>query len=158
MSYDLHGSWNNDTGAPAALFDPKGNVNVVFGLRSWIQAGMCPKKMVMGLPLYGKKWALLDPNVNGIGADAIGIQPESGGDMAFFQIEEFNSKTGATVVYDADTVSVYSYSGTSWVGYDDPLIVTAKIGFAQALGLGGHFFWAAGFDRDWKITEQGIAN
>ncbi|KAL4328597.1 hypothetical protein AHAS_Ahas13G0216000 [Arachis hypogaea] len=155
MSYDLHGAWNNDTGAPAALFDPKGNVNAVYGLRSWIRAGICPKKVVMGLPLYGKKWTLLDPNVTEIGAAAIGIKPESGGDVPYFQIEAFNKESDATVVYDPDTVSAYSYAGTSWVGYDDPMTVTVKIGFAQALGLRGYFFWAAGFDRDWKITEQG---
>ncbi|MED6146994.1 hypothetical protein PIB30_039952 [Stylosanthes scabra] len=154
MSYDLHGAWDNNTGAPAALFDPKGNVNVVYGLRSWIWAGMCPKKVVMGLPLYGKKWTLLDPNVTGIGSEAIGVKPESGGDVPYFQIEAFNKKGNVTVGYDPDTVSAYSYSGTSWVGYDDPMTVTAKIGFAQALGLRGYFFWAAGFDRDWKITEQ----
>ncbi|RYR68103.1 hypothetical protein Ahy_A03g014573 [Arachis hypogaea] len=156
MSYDLHGAWNNDTGAPAALFDPKGNVNVVYGLRSWVRAGICPKKVVMGLPLYGKKWTLLDPNVTEIGAAAIGIKPESGGDVPYFQIEVFNKESDATVVYDPDTVSAYSYAGTSWVGYDDPMTVTVKIGFAQALGLRGYFFWVAGFDRDWKIIEQGI--
>lgn len=152
MSYDLHGSWNNETGAPAALFDPNSNVNVVFGLKSWIRAGLCPHKIVMGLPLYGRMWMLRDPNVNGIAAPAFGVRG-SEGTLTFFQIEEFNKQKGATVVYDVDTVSAYSYSGRSWIGYDDPLTVTTKVGFAQALGLGGYFFWAAMHDRD-KIIRQ----
>lgn len=156
MSYDLHGSWDNETGAPAALFDPNASVNVVYGLKLWIRAGACPHKMVMGLPLYGRMWMLRDPNVNSIGAPAFGVRG-SEGTLRFFQIEEFNKQKGATVVYDVDTVSAYSYSGRSWIGYDDPLTVTAKVGFAQALGLRGYFFWAAGHDRD-KIIRQGKTN
>lgn len=153
MSYDYHGSWNNDTGAIASLFDPNKNVNTVYGLQSWIWAGVNPQKIVMGLPLYGRTWELKDPNVHGFGAPSVGVGPGNG-TIAFFQVEEFNSQTGATVVYDVDTVSVYSYSGTTWIGYDNPLTATAKIGFAQALGLRGYFFWAAGFDN-WKISKQG---
>ncbi|OIV97253.1 hypothetical protein TanjilG_10787 [Lupinus angustifolius] len=152
MSYDLYGSGNNSTGAPAALFDPKSNINVVSGINLWIRAGLNPNKMVMGLPLYGKKWVLRDSNINGIGAPATGIYGVDG-TKAFFQIEEFNKETNATVVYDMDTISMYSYSNTSWIGYDDPFTVTIKVGFAQALGLRGYFFWAVGYDND-IITRQ----
>jgi len=31
-----------------------------------------------------------------------------------------------------------------------------KIGFAQALGLRGYFFWAISYDNEWKVTKQGI--
>ncbi|KAE9608291.1 hypothetical protein Lal_00026412 [Lupinus albus] len=152
MSYDFYGSWNNNTGAPAVLFDPKSNINIVSGIISWIQAGLDPKKMVMGLPLYGRKWMLRDPNVNSLGAPAIGVIGING-TKGFVQIEEFNKEMNAKVVYDMDTVSVYSYSNTSWIGYDDPLTVTVKVGFAQALGLRGYFFWAVGYDND-IITRQ----
>lgn len=153
MSYDYHGSWSNNTGAIASLFDPNSNVNTVYGLKSWIRAGVKPKKIAMGFALYGRTWELKDPNVHGIGAPAVGAGPGNGA-MALFQVEEFNRQTGASVAYDVDTVSVYSYSGTSWIGYDDALTVTAKIGFAQTLGLRGYFFWAAGFDND-KISSTG---
>ncbi|KAJ7979641.1 putative Chitinase [Quillaja saponaria] len=154
MCYDFHGSWNRETGAIASLFDPKSNVNTLYGLQSWIQAGALPSKLVMGMPLYGRTWQLQDPNVHGIGAPTIGVGPGDGA-MAFFQVEQFNTNSGATVVYDVDTVSVYSYSGTSWIGYEDPITVTAKVGFAQALGLRGYFFWAVGYDSQWKISKQG---
>ncbi|CAL0320152.1 unnamed protein product [Lupinus luteus] len=152
MSYDFYGSGNNSTGAPAALFDPKSNINVVSGIILWIRAGLDPKKVVMGLPLYGRKWMLRDHNVNGLGAPAIGVTGFDG-TKAFVQIEKFNKEMNATVVYDMDTVSVYSYSNTSWIGYDDPFTVRIKIGFAQALGLRGYFFWAVGYDSD-IITRQ----
>ncbi|KAI9125740.1 hypothetical protein K1719_003158 [Acacia pycnantha] len=153
MFYDYHGSWRNDTGPLASLFDPKSDVSTKYGLNSWVQAGLYPNKITMGVPLYGRTWELKDPNVHGFGAPAVGVGPGNGA-LAYFQVASFNRRTGATVVHDVDTVSVYSYSGTSWISYDDARTVTTKIGFAQAFGLRGYFFWAAGFDGDGKISRQ----
>lgn len=154
MTYDYHGPWSNQTGPLASLFDPKTNVSTIYGLYSWIWAGLDPRKITMGLPLYGRTWELKDPNVHGFGAPAIGVGPGNGA-MAYFQVAEFNRQTGATEVHDVDTVSVYSYSGSSWISYDDSLTIISKIGFAKVFGLRGYFFWAAGFDGDGTISRQG---
>jgi chitinase len=160
MCYDYHGSWDTSaTGAHAALFDPRTNLSSIYGLKSWIKAGVPGNKVVMGLPLYGKTWKLKDPNLHGVGAPAIGVGPEgdSGkGVLLFSEVEAFNKRTKATIAYDVDTASVYSFVGTTWVGYDDALSTTVKIGFAQALGLRGYFFWAISYDNEWKVTKQGI--
>lgn len=159
MSYDLRGSWANETGAPAGLFDPKGNLSAASGLVSWIRVGVLPEKIVMGLPLYGRTWRLREPSEHGIGAPAVGSGPGLDGAIAYFQVLDFNNETGASVVRDVDTVSVYSYSGTSWIGYDDPFTVRVKVGFARSLSLRGYFFWVAGLDTsDWKISTQGKQN
>lgn len=156
MCYDYHGSWDTTaTGAQALLYDPKSNISTSYGLRSWIKAGMPRQMVVMGLPLYGRTWKLKDPNVNGIGASAVGVGPGEEGVLTYSQVEKFNKENGATVVYDVETVSTYSYVGTSWIGYDDELSTTTKLGFAQALGLRGYFFWALSFDAGWKISTQG---
>lgn len=155
MSYDLLGSGSNVTGAPSGMFDSKSNVSVVSGLFSWIRGGVAPEKIVMGMPLYGKSWKLQDPNVHGIGAPNVGPGPGVDGGMAYFQVVDFNKQMGAKVVYDKETGSVYSYSGSTWIGYDDPFTVSVKVGFAQALKLRGYFFWVAGLDTlDWKIATQ----
>ncbi|XP_004508382.1 class V chitinase CHIT5b [Cicer arietinum] len=155
MSYDLHVSTSNETGAPSGMFDPKSNVTVSSGLISWIRVGVLPEKLVMGMPLYGKTWQLEDPKVNEIGSPSVGAGPGMDGSMAYFQVLEFIKLTRAKVVYDVDTVSVYTYSGSTWIGYDDPFTVSIKIGFAQAFSLRGYFFWVAGLDTfDWKISTQ----
>ena len=156
MSYDLRGYGSNATGAPSGMFDSKSNVSVVSGLFSWIRGGVAPEKIVMGMPLYGKTWKLQDPNVHGIGAPSVGSGPGVDGAMAYFQVVDFNKQMGAKVVYDKETGSVYSYSGSTWIGYDDPFTVSVKVGFAQALKLRGYFFWVAGLDTsDWKVSTQG---
>ncbi|KAF5445760.1 hypothetical protein F2P56_034786 [Juglans regia] len=155
MCYDYHGSWDTSaTGAHAALFDPQTNLSSVYGLKSWIQAGVPGNKLVMGLAFYGKTWNLKDPNSHGVGAPAIGVGPGDMGVLTFSQVMHFNNRTKATVAYDVDTVSAYSYTGASWVGYDDALSTTGKILFAQALGLRGYFIWALSFDKEWTITAQ----
>ncbi|KAI8570456.1 hypothetical protein RHMOL_Rhmol01G0035400 [Rhododendron molle] len=157
MCYDYHGSWDTTkTGAHAALFDPKSNVSTSYGLQSWINAGLPRSKLVMGLPLYGRTWKLKDPKVNGIGAPSVGLGPSPGnhGTMTYSQVETFNWENNATVVFDMETVSTYSYVGTSWIGYDDVRSTTVKIGYAQALKLRGYFFWAVNGDQAWKISRQ----
>ncbi|GAY56729.1 hypothetical protein CUMW_174120 [Citrus unshiu] len=74
--------------------------------------------------------------------------------MQFVQVGEFNRMNGATVVYDVESVSAYSFAGSTWIGYDDEISATIKIGFAQALGLRGYFFWALSYDDEWKISTQ----
>jgi chitinase len=154
MCYDYHGTWENFTGPNAALYDPKSNVSTSFGIGSWIQAGVSPKKLVMGLPLYGRTWKLLDPNVNGIGARAVGKGP-GGGILDYYQVLEFNKDNNAIVNFDGQTVSYYSYAGGFWVGYDDSITIDWKVQFARSRGLGGYFFWALGQDKDWIISKQG---
>ncbi|KDP38640.1 hypothetical protein JCGZ_03993 [Jatropha curcas] len=155
MCYDYHGSWDTSaTGAQAALYDSKSNISTSYGLKSWLGAGMPRHKVVMGLPLYGRTWKLKDPKINGIRAPAVGVGPGEDGVLTFSQVEKFNKENSATVVYDLETVSTYSYAGSSWIGYDDTLSTTTKIGFAQALGLRGYFFWALSYDKEWKISRQ----
>ncbi|KAJ9167260.1 hypothetical protein P3X46_021924 [Hevea brasiliensis] len=155
MCYDYHGYWDTTvTGAHAALYDPKSNISTSYGLKSWIRAGMPRHMVVMGLPLYGRTWKLKDPNLNGIGAPAVGLGPGDEGVLTFAEVVKFNEDNGATVLYDVETVSTYSYAGSSWIGYDDTLSTTTKIRFAQALGLRGYFFWTLSYDDEWKISMQ----
>lgn len=153
MCFDYHGSWENFTGAHAALFDLKSSISTSNGLVSWIQAGLPTKKLVMGLPLYGHTWTLKDPNVNGIGAPTVNVGP-GGGILRYYEIVDFNKGNNVTVVMDWPTVSYYAFVGDSWVGYDDSDSIKMKVRFARFWGLRGYFFWALGLDKDWTISRE----
>ncbi|XP_039164636.1 class V chitinase CHIT5b-like [Eucalyptus grandis] len=90
-----------------------------------------------GLPLR-KDLGAQDPNVTEIGAPAVKAGPGDGV-LPYSDVQVFNRNYSATVVYDAETVSTYSFAGTSWVSYDDVASAMVKIGLAQALGLQGIF-------------------
>lgn len=159
MTYDYHGAWNlTATGAQAALFDPKSNISTSYGLGSWIRAGVPKSKLIMGLPLYGRTWQLKDPSVYGIGAAAIdvGPGPDRTGVLTFAEVVKFNKDNKAKVVHDLESMSVYSVAGNYWVGYDDAISVSGKIGYARSLGLRGYFFWAVTGDHKWKISKIGM--
>ncbi|KAL0427651.1 UNVERIFIED_CONTAM: Nod factor hydrolase protein 1 [Sesamum latifolium] len=157
MNYDYHGKWDpTATGAQAALFDPKSNVSTSYGLGSWIRVGVPRSKLIMGLPLYGRTWQLKDPRFHGVGAPAVDVGPGPDGVLTYAEVVKFNRDHKAKVVYDLDTVSVYSVAGTSWVGYDDTTTVTVKIGYARGLKLRGYFFWAVNGDYKWRISKRGM--
>ncbi|XP_059460297.1 class V chitinase CHIT5a-like [Corylus avellana] len=157
MCFDYHGSWENFTGIHSALRDiGNGNLSTHFGIGSWIEAGVLPSQLVMGLPLYGRTWKLRDPYVNGIGAPALGVGPGDGA-FTYHQILDFNEENNATVVFDGQTASFYSYAGDYWIGYDDVQSVRLKILFARSRQLGGYFFWALGQDKGWTISSLGKA-
>lgn len=152
MCYDYHGSWDNFTGANAALYDPNSDISTVSGIGSWIKAGVPPAKIVMGLPMYGHTWKLKDPNVNHMGAPATGSGPGDG-TLTYNQVIEFNKRNRAIVKYDTMSVSYYSYIGDDWIGYDDVPSIVSKVEFAKRRGLGGYFFWALGQDLNWAISR-----
>ncbi|KAH0654720.1 hypothetical protein KY285_029602 [Solanum tuberosum] len=154
MCYNYQGSWDTSaTGAPALLYDKSSNISTSYGVSSWKQNGVPSTKLVMGIPLYGNTWELKDPNDHGIGAPAVGVGPGTHGEMSYDDIVTFNSENNASVVYNNETVSTYSYSGTNWIGYDDTNSIRAKIKYAKAQGLGGYFFWALGSDSNWTLSR-----
>ncbi|KAK6156582.1 hypothetical protein DH2020_010830 [Rehmannia glutinosa] len=153
MCYDYHGAWDpTATGSHASLYDKTSNLSTSYGISTWKGNGVTSKKLIMGMPVYGKTWELKDPNEHGIGDPAVGTGP-GGGTMIYSDILGFNSENNATVVFDNTTVSTYSYAGTNWIGYDDTTSVQYKVKFAKAQGLGGYFFWALGFDRNWDLAR-----
>nr|GLL20327.1 chitotriosidase-1-like [Ipomoea trifida] len=156
MCYDYRGAWNTSvTGAQALLYDRTSNISTSYGIWSWKQTGVDSRKIVMGMPLYGRTWELKDPKKHGIGDAAVGVGPGNNGDgiLSYSDIVGFNLGNNATVVYDNATVSTYSYAGTNWIGYDDVTSITTKIRFAKAQGLGGYFFWALGYDNHWTLSK-----
>ncbi|XP_051114365.1 nod factor hydrolase protein 1-like [Andrographis paniculata] len=155
MNYDYRGAWDTAaTGAHAALFDPRSNLSTSFGLGSWIRVGVPKSKIIMGLPLYGRTWRLRDRSDDGVGAPAVGVGPGEGGVLTYAEVVRFNREEKAKVAYDRETVSAYSVAGTSWVGYDDAMVVTVKARYARRLGLRGYFFWAISYDHNWTLTTR----
>ncbi|XP_039116132.1 class V chitinase CHIT5-like [Dioscorea cayenensis subsp. rotundata] len=148
MCFDYHGWWNtSETGLHAALYDPEKNISTSFGLGTWIREGMPAKKVVLGMPLYGRTWELKESEEHGVGSPAVNVGPGKGGKgiMVYGAIVRFNEENNATVVHDEERVAVYSYAGKSWLGYDDEWSVRKKVEYGMKMGLGGYFFWALGF-------------
>eukprot|EP00897_Mesotaenium_endlicherianum_P009418 jgi/Mesen1/8504/ME000480S07853 len=161
MTYDLHGSWEAQTGEHTALQDARAPVLSVAGsARAWLSRGLPRGKLNLGLAMYGHTWTLADDARHGVGAPATGggspgkVTKESG-TLAYFEILSF-IKSRAKVVQDKGTTSMYAYKGKQWVGYDNNSTIAAKAKYAQKNGLGGYFFWAIDLDNTFVLAKAAL--
>ncbi|KAD5318306.1 hypothetical protein E3N88_18252 [Mikania micrantha] len=157
MCYDYHGAWDRTpcvTGTLAALYDLNGTVSTSAGLESWIAAGMQKEKLVMGLPLYGRKWILQNPNEHGIGAPAVDQGQRYDNSISYEEVDAINAN--ATEVFDEETVSVYSFAGTTWISYDNESSIKKKVEYARDQNIGGYFFWQIVGDHGQRFSREGF--
>ncbi|XP_051150167.1 class V chitinase-like [Andrographis paniculata] len=157
MAYDFYDpSWYRDfTNLHAKLFDrPNPVVSGSYGVDRWVQAGLSPKKLVLGVPFYGYAWRLKSAGNNGVLAPASGPAGAGSGAMGYGEIRSFISRNNARVVYNSTVVGNYCYSGTTWIGYDETQAIGAKVAYAKQKGLGGYFAWHVGADSNWALSTQ----
>ncbi|KAJ8920078.1 hypothetical protein NQ315_011732 [Exocentrus adspersus] len=156
MTYDFHGHWDKQTGHVAPLYYYPGDTydyfNANFSINYWIEKGAPPRKLVMGMPLYGQSFSLADVgerglNVKSYGPGEAGEFTRAGGFLAFYEICERVKKRGWTVTRDPQgRIGPYAYLGNQWVSYDDISEIKRKSRFIKQLGLGGGMIWALDLD------------
>lgn len=149
MAYDLHGSWEPQTGHHTALEGPPGDkLTVSYAVQYWMDKGMPCKKIALGLGTYGRAFKLVNPNENGLGAStkdraAPGKYTREGGFLSYYEI----CTMGLTVVQDNTVKAPYGYKGDQWVGYDDEMSLTLKANsLIKEKNLLGAMFWALDLD------------
>ncbi|XP_055903295.1 probable chitinase 10 [Eupeodes corollae] len=156
MTYDFHGHWDKKTGHVAPLYYVEGDsydyFNANFSMNYWIEKGTPPKKLVMGMPLYGQSFSLADSSSRGLnektyGPGEAGKFTRAGGFLAYYEICENVNSGGWTVVRDDEgRIGPYAYRGNQWVSYDDVAEIRRKSQFVKDLGLGGGMVWALDLD------------
>ncbi|KAL6003497.1 hypothetical protein ACLOJK_023728 [Asimina triloba] len=162
MAYDFKSpGWGEAaTGAPAGLRNPSSRFSGSAGVEAWIKAGLAAKKMVFGLPFYGRAWRLVDPSRHGLGAPTNGRSTDPGvdnqGSITYARVKDFVRRTSATCEYDQTVVTDYCYSGSTWVGFDGVKSIAAKVSFAKEKRLLGYFAWSVVGDSNWELSRTGI--
>lgn len=157
MTYDIHGSWEPETAdhhAPLRQrsWDTTKN-DVESSVDHWIQNGLVPSKINLGIPLYGRSWKLASdvtaPPAPATGPGAAGPWGEEGY-LSYLEICLAIKNDGWQVVQDPNLLNgPYALSPTNvvnWVGYDDVAMVTEKSRFVLAHKLGGAMVWEVSLD------------
>ncbi|KAK7304787.1 hypothetical protein VNO77_42675 [Canavalia gladiata] len=148
MTYDLFTSdaYPTVTQPPAPLKNPRGQFSVDEGITKWInQLGVPARKLALGLPFFGYKWGLSDPNNHGLFAPAT----QGLGAVKYKDIKN----VGAQVVFNSTFVTNYAFKGTNWFGYDDTQSTSAKVAYAKQRGLFGYFAWHIEQDSNWALSQ-----
>jgi len=159
MCYDYHGKWDKKTGHNAPLLPrpteskKDWELNVDYSIEYLLKLGAKPEKTVLGVPLYGRAFTLLNPNSNKMGAPAKSISfqgpfTREDGFMGYNEIclEEMDKEAPWTYVFDKDHRAPYMFRGDSWMSFDDEKSLREKTNFAMEHGMAGVMTWSIDTD------------
>lgn len=151
MAYNMAGLWEGRTGHHGALHDHEWSVNAKsngeWAVNFWIQQGAPANKLMLGVPVYGRSFALTDRSSNGMGAPISGLgeaaeYTRNAGYMAYYEICIRTYSRGWSTHQDpAYRFGPYSWSGDNWVAYDSPMMADRKVDLLKSKGLGGAMVW-----------------
>jgi chitinase len=120
-------------------------------IEAYLKAGVPARKLVLGVPLYGRGWMGVPPANHGLYQDATGAAPFPPGDPLITDgvatYATLSSLPGFNHYFDAKRIAQWIYSPdtqTFWT-FDNPLTATAKMVYVQVRvpgGLGGAYVWA----------------
>ena len=156
MTYDFFGGWNKETGHHANLFPSSGNLqsgpNVRSSVRGHVMAGVPSKKIVLGVPFYGRGWAGVKEEHNGL------FQPFEG--QAFtIPFDSLNSsfvnQNGYQRYWDDKAKAPYLWHPDSlqFISYEDQESLKYKCDFIKEKGLAGVMFWEYSQDKNGALLE-----
>ncbi len=167
MTYDYHGTWENAAGFLAPLgrdpADPA-NANVEDTVELFLREGIPARKLVLGLPFYGKGW----------GGCSAAYQPCSGpladppeaafefsklADEGYLTRDEEGNHTiggrGYRRGWNPLAAAPYLYNPDSriFITYDDEVSTREKIRFARRKGLLGAMYWEIAADGHGVLAD-----
>ncbi|KAK8854649.1 hypothetical protein IAR55_003388 [Kwoniella newhampshirensis] len=138
------GSWDPVAGHQANLYSDNPNASSVDkAVRYFLNQGVHPNKLVMGMPVYGRAFA----NTDGIG------NPYKGVDGGSWEAGMWDYKAlpqhGAQEINDHRLGASYSYDPHKrlLISYDTQPIAIQKAQYINQLGLGGAMFWELDADK-----------
>jgi chitinase len=153
MTYDYHsgpGTTNFNAPLYAARGDPTPGLNIDASMQAFLDAGVAPAKLLVGIPFYGHGYGGV-PNVGdglfqqGTGTP-VGWKPMDGDWRVLSQSRLRDPRYVRHWESDAQVPWLYDSSTGTWISYDDPESVAAKARYVREHHLGGVVIWELGGD------------
>jgi chitinase len=143
MSYDYYVPvWDKTTGHHAPLFtnpsDPK-KISADRTVHEYESAGVPARKIVLGVPFYGKSWAHVSPTGRGLfqsGTEAPNTY------LPYSTLANMQN-SGYVRYWDAAASAPFLYNQDAqiFISYEDPESLAAKCNYVLEHELGGIMFW-----------------
>jgi len=164
MAYDYHGAWEKFASHHSPIyprveskeFDPNDHeFNVNTSVSHWLKLGMPAKKIILGVPFYGRSFYLEKPadsyKTFGFGEKArsggeAGLFTREKGYLAYYEICKGLKDKSWTKHRDHQSKLAFATKSNQWVGYDDIQAMREKSEFIIRRKLGGAMVWAVDLD------------
>ncbi len=147
MTYDIHGTWDANTGFNAPLYNYNGingDLSVDSGISAWINAGFSKEKIVMGVPFYGYIYISV-PAVN----DGLGQTYSGGASISYGNIAASYLKLSEYKRFYHPTAKVpWLFNGSTFISYEDEQSMADKAKYIKDKGLLGAMIWELSQDPD----------
>lgn len=154
MTYDFVGPGTDTTSHHSNLFNPvhrgRSAAQAVF---DHVDAGVPIEKLVMGIAFYGKSWKNVFPENNGL--HQVG---EWNRVFSFKDIQILESQSEYQRIWDEESKAPFLWNSAqrSFLSYEDPQSIAAKVNFILKNNLGGAMFWEYNEDSDQKTLLNAI--
>jgi chitinase len=153
MTYDYHsGPGITNFNAPlfAARGDPTPNLNVDVTMRAFLDAGVPASKLLLGIPFYAHGYGSVPNTADGLfqpgTATPTGWTAGDGDWKVLAHTRLQNSNYVRHWEPSAQVPWLYDSTTKTWVSYDDPESVAAKVRYVRERKLGGVVIWELGGD------------
>jgi chitinase len=149
MSYDYASGSDPISSHHTNLYVSSGDSNQYSAHRSiqtFIEAGVPPDKIVIGIAFYGKGWQMQSTENNGLYSKA--QRSARGGGFTYLK-DSLVNKNGYKQYWDAKAKAPYLFSAEKkiFISYDDERSVKEKCKYVRRHHLGGAMFWEYNSDK-----------
>jgi chitinase len=161
MTYDYHSGsriahFNAPLYAPAG--DPTPHLNVDASVRLYRESGVPPRKIVVGVPFYGRSYGQVPSANRGLFQPTAGSPPREwgAGELDYDALTRKRPEANGFRRFwdpDARVPWLYKESVGIWITYDDVQSIGQKADYARARGLGGLMAWELGGDDDGTLVR-----
>lgn len=153
MTYDYHaGSSIAHFNAPlyTTTGDPTPGFTIDSTVQRYLQGGVSPSKIVVGLPFYGRVYAGVASTNDGLFQPAPGPVPDewrTGTDYKSLVRRRPDANGFKRTLHpEARVPFLYDSATGVWITYDDPESIAEKVAYVRTRGLGGVMAWELGGD------------
>jgi chitinase len=143
MTYDFTGDWTSYAGHHSPLYasskQPGNARSTQLSMKYLVERGMPANLLAVGLPLYGKGFAVSEPYA-AVKKPAKGQGVKAG---AYSNIDKLIKEKGWTRQWDDETKNPWAIApdGSAVIGYDDAESLSLRTDWAMKQGFRGVFFW-----------------
>lgn len=149
MTYDLYHGNDKVTGHHSNLYQSakgdRSRNSSADAVEGHIRAGVPAGKIVLGLPFYGRGWADVQAQDNGLYQPAAGAHSFISHDEL---VDKYIGKNGFVRYWDADAKAPYLWNAASrtFISYADAESFAPKLAYIRSKKLAGVMFWEYMYD------------